>query len=127
MGARKLYREPWEKAKDKAKAKGKGKEKEGEREEEGLTWGAVLAAKAQRPVEGARICTGRGCEHVIPAGLEYEGTMCGGCLGRERRLAERALVKEGKLPPPVPGAAQDPKDDFPVVSAFFFFVEKKID
>ncbi|KAJ7880378.1 hypothetical protein B0H14DRAFT_2707685 [Mycena olivaceomarginata] len=41
--------------------------------------------------------------------------MCGGCLGRERRLAERALVKEGKLPPPVPGAAQDPKDDFPVV------------
>ncbi|KAJ7850029.1 hypothetical protein B0H14DRAFT_2764476 [Mycena olivaceomarginata] len=40
--------------------------------------------------------------------------MCGGCLGRERRLAERALVKEGKLPPPVPGAAQDPKDDFPV-------------
>ncbi|KAJ7272534.1 hypothetical protein B0H12DRAFT_583948 [Mycena haematopus] len=94
---RKLYREPHEKAKGGA-----------------VTWGGAQTAKSQRPMEGARVCTRRGCEHIIPSEFEYGWTMCGGCRGRERRMAERALVKEGKMPAPTPGAVQDGMDDFPV-------------
>ncbi|KAF8196785.1 hypothetical protein K438DRAFT_1825547 [Mycena galopus ATCC 62051] len=68
-------------------------------------------------MEGARVCAGRGCEHIIPSEREYEWPMCGGCRGYERRMAERVLVKEGKMPPPPPGAVQDAKDDFPVLEA----------
>ncbi|KAF7370896.1 hypothetical protein MSAN_00723500 [Mycena sanguinolenta] len=98
VAPRKLYREPYEKSKAAV-----------------VTWSDALTSKSQRPMEGARVCTGRGCEHIIPSEVEYDSTMCGGCRGHERRMAERVLVKEGKLPAPPSGATYDPKDDLPVL------------
>ncbi|KAJ6485842.1 hypothetical protein C8R45DRAFT_998100 [Mycena sanguinolenta] len=98
VAPRKLYREPYEKPKAVA-----------------VTWSSELTSKSQRPMEGARVCTGRGCEHIIPSEVEYDSTMCGGCRGHERRMAERVLAKEGKLPALPSGAAYNPKDDLPLL------------
>ncbi|KAF7356926.1 hypothetical protein MVEN_01028500 [Mycena venus] len=89
-----------------------------EENDKGTTWTVATAAALKQPerrVEGARACIGRLCEHVIPSEIEYDWTMCGGCRGRERRKAERVLVKEGKLPAPAAGAVLDITGDFPVV------------
>ncbi|KAJ7460672.1 hypothetical protein FB451DRAFT_1563134 [Mycena latifolia] len=47
-------------------------------------------------VDGARVCTGRACGHIIPAEAEYVGSLCAVCRGRERRKAVRELAKDGK-------------------------------
>lgn len=91
------------------------------------TWNVapnVQLRATTKQVEGARVCVARACEHVIPGEQEYEWVLCGPCRAREQRKAERALVKEGKAPVSslAMSAAQQPKDDFPVVSVSFLWV-----
>ncbi|KAJ7113664.1 hypothetical protein C8R43DRAFT_1039635 [Mycena crocata] len=98
------------------------KRKEWEREENRraleatTTWsiaGALQLQKRAQHVDEARLCAGRACQHILPGESEYSWKMCGGCRGRERRKAERALVKEGKIPAKV----EDPEkemEDFPL-------------
>ncbi|KAJ7173587.1 hypothetical protein C8R46DRAFT_1189794 [Mycena filopes] len=65
------------------------------------TWNVGVPAPAPtklRTVEGARKCAGRTCEHILPSKAEYASVICGVCRTKERRVAERAMLKEGKTP-----------------------------
>ncbi|KAJ7027928.1 hypothetical protein C8F04DRAFT_1292289 [Mycena alexandri] len=65
------------------------------------TWNMAPGSEPRRKVktvEGARKCGGRACDHIIPSKEEYAWAICGVCRTRERRAAERAMIREGKTP-----------------------------
>jgi hypothetical protein len=62
-------------------------------------------------VDGARVCTGRGCGHIIPAEGDYPSTACGGCTERARRKEAKLL---GQVETSV--AVLDGWTDLPLVS-----------
>ncbi|KAJ7623538.1 hypothetical protein FB45DRAFT_925943 [Roridomyces roridus] len=57
-------------------------------ESNAVTWNVAPSAVPLKRMPAARLCKGRGCEHVIPSADEYEWKLCGVCRGRERRKAE---------------------------------------
>ncbi|KAJ7777276.1 hypothetical protein B0H16DRAFT_1504905 [Mycena metata] len=83
------------------------------------TWNmasGVELRKKLKTVEGARTCGGRACEHIIPSEEEYAWAVCGVCRTRERRAAERAMIKEGKTP--VMNEVVDAKNDLGLAEVY---------